>query len=262
MTRRPAATRSPTTSCARCAGACAGCASTAATRSIDGALGELGRAFRLYESDPLDPLYVDLLQRFEDFAEREGSEISDALFRLNHEFPSLPGLAATRLGNALASQEHYVYTRYRIEPEVFWPRLINVLPEAVMERIKQPTILLDFAVTAASLAGLYALLWLFGGPWLGFGFRACLVATAIALVVTLGFYGLALVAARQLGQLVRAAFDQNRLALMRSLGVPRPATLREERERWQQLSQLVVFGEANLAEAFDYTLAPQPEKTE
>lgn len=194
------------------------------------------------------------VEHLEDWLRREKSDRQRARFQLDREYGSPPNLAATELGNVIASYERYSYSRYRIESELFWPRLVESLPEKLLGRIEDRTTLLDFSLATATLALLYGLAAAVFGPSLWDLPRQWLLTGLVAAGVGYCFYRLGVTTASQLGQLVRSAFDLHRLELLKSFGVPQPQSFRSELEVWETLSKLVVYGVEQDDGRFDFDL--------
>jgi len=103
--------------------------------------------------------------------------------------------------------------------------------------------LLDFALTMATLSIVYSLSCVVLGPWIGYrpllwaalAILGCLLATL--------FYNLAISAAANYGDFLRAAFDLHRLKLMQALERPRPISIVSERKQWRELSKLAVYAD-------------------
>jgi hypothetical protein len=131
---------------------------------------------------------------------------------------------------------------YRMEAEIFWPRLRRVIPPEYFGLIEQPRILLDFSLTMASLGAAYALLALLGGPWLWYSPLFWLLLAAVGCLASYLFYWLGVGAARQLGEMVRSSFDLFRLDLMEALARPHPATFLAEQKQWVELSKVAAYG--------------------
>ena len=112
-----------------------------------------------------------------------------------------------------------------------------------MAQVREPKILLDFAVTMATISVVLALGLLTVGPWLWFDFRFWGTIAAVQLVAAGFFYFLSVDAATQYGDMIRSCFDLFRLDLLKQLQFKRPILLTEERTRWEKISQLIVYGQ-------------------
>jgi hypothetical protein len=148
---------------------------------------------------------------------------------------------ATRLGNCLDALDNYSYERYWMEGGVFWPHLEHLMKEDLRDDIENQRILLDFLLALASLSVVVALLAMFVGPWLWLSWLWPGVIV-VSGVVSYLMYRLSIPAAYALGSALRAGCDLYRQDLLLALGLEVPGTLAEERELWQQVSQLVIYG--------------------
>ena len=149
---------------------------------------------------------------------------------------------ATRLGNVICSFGSYPARRYGMESEVFWPHLSHQLDDSARGAIESRKLLLDFALTMATLALSWAALAVFVGPWLMHAFWLWLLLAVGALVLARGFYGMGLRAAEDLGDHVRCAYDLFQLDMLESLGRERPADIEQTRLFWSQQSRLRLYG--------------------
>jgi hypothetical protein len=203
-------------------------------------------------------LIADLRDALESRRELEDLQRREAAFELDSRFGRKDEVFATDLGNIVASYDRYSFTRYQIESELFWPRLVDSLPDDLRNRIDDRTVLLDFTITCATLAWLYGigalaaghLLWNRPALWL-------LVGLAAGLIGYLS-YRMGVIVARQLGSLVRTAFDLYRLDLMEKFGAPRPPDFASEVSTWQTLSRLVVYGNKPGSGAVQFKLESKP----
>jgi hypothetical protein len=105
----------------------------------------------------------------------------------------------------------------------------------------------------ATLGMLFAALAAVGGPWLWLHPRFWTILVAGAGLVCYGiYYRMAVFLATQYGDLVRASFDLFRLELLDALYREHPATRAVELEKWEQASQLQIFGQVR-----DHELRPR-----
>jgi hypothetical protein len=80
------------------------------------------------------------------------------------------------------------------------------------------------------------------GPLIDFSFVSWpLIASGFCLAGT-AFYNLAVIAAKSLGETVRASYDLFRHKLIDALDLPQPADLETERALWGEVSELIQFG--------------------
>jgi hypothetical protein len=169
-----------------------------------------------------------------------------AAIRLDREFGAC--IRATVLGNRLEAIENYSFTRYRMEPEIYWPRLRWVADKAFLAPLDAQRALLDFALTSASLFVLFTLLAAFGGPWLWANLWFWAPVSVVGMAAARFFYMLAIHATDAMGDSMRGAVDLLRLDLLKRLGLERPSDIEAERKLWTQVSHLVVYG--SVAENF------------
>jgi|SRR5579864_1858990 len=200
-------------------------------------------AYSRFNPNSLTSVYRALRARLDEEDERERMRIQGDTATLDRGFGALATVKATRLGNVIDSFNRYPFTRYRMETEVFWPRLQHVIAEDLSAHVGDQRILLDFSLTIASLAALYAALAVLVGPWVSFDPGLWLSTGAGAMGICIFSYFLAVSAAEQLGDLVRSSFDLFRLDLLKALGLERPQLVSAERSTWERMSQLVVYGE-------------------
>lgn len=208
-------------------------------------LRDLAKAYEMYSGEALGNVYDEAKRALMDHDEEERGQIQTEAYTLDRKFGSLHTVKATALGNIIESYQQYPAKRYKLESEIFWPRLRRVVPNEYLVTVHEPRILLDFALAMASLALVYCLIVLMVGPWLWYEFYIWIVLSLASLVVTYFFYRLAVNAAFQYGELVRSTFDLFRLDLMKALGLPPPGNLLVEQKQWEEFSQLIVYGTSN-----------------
>jgi hypothetical protein len=213
-------------------------------------------AYGSYPGEDLKNVYFAVKQQLSDWNDAEEVRIQTDTYALDRQFGTLETVKATTLGNITESYKQYSYKRYRMEADIFWPRLRSVMPAPYLALVQEPQILLDFSLTAASLSGVYAFFALLVGPWLWFNQLLWCWLAGVALFNSYLFYRLGVLSANQLGELVRSSFDLFRLDLMSALGRPLPPTFYSERAQWEELSRLAVYGTVR-----DFALQPKPEKT-
>lgn len=221
--------------------------------AIKDQLKEVVRAYEFYNGNDLGEIYKDLKLKLTEWDDDDEVRIQSDSYNLDRWFGRLPSVRATTLGNVIEAYNFYPYKRYKIEPDIFWPRLRKVITPEFLSQVQESRILLDFLLTMATLAGLYALLALAVGPWLWFNPGLWVSLAGAALIISYFFYRLSIGAAFELGEMVRSSFDLFRLDLMKALQRPRPATLAAEQAQWDELSGLAVYGFSK-----DFSIAPEP----
>jgi hypothetical protein len=184
-----------------------------------------------------------------DTAMLEQSRLLNDAYEYERLFGEGP-LKPLRLGNIVSSYRQYPAQRYGVDAEVFWPRLQHVLKPEHLACLREPRMLLDFALAMASLSGGFSALALFVGPWLWYRPYWWIVLAGIGIYSCWFFYRLAIVAALQLGDMLRASCDLFRLDLIHALGFIRPLNSEEERATWEKLSRIG---------AVDYQIRPVKE---
>ena len=218
-------------------------------------LRDLVTAYGRYSGETLGDVYDEAKRALIDHDEEEREQIQSDASSLDRQFGSLHSVKATGLGNIIESYQQYPAKRYKLESEIFWPRLRKVVPSEYLSTVQEPRILLDFALAMASLALVYCVMVLIVGPWLWYEFDIWILLSLVSLVITYFFYRLAVNAAYQYGELVRSTFDLFRLDLMQALGLPRPANFFVEQKQWEEFSQLIVYGTSG-----NFELAPEGNK--
>jgi hypothetical protein len=206
-------------------------------------LSDLAVYFERYSGEALKPLYERVVRELTDWTEQDSYTLQRCCARLDRRFGTVATIRATSLGNVIEAYNHYGYKRYRLEAELFWSRLKKVIPSGYMNQVREPKILLDFAVTMATISLFLAFGLLTVGPWLWFDFRIWGTIAVVQLVAGAFFYFLSVNAATQYGDMIRSCFDLFRLDLLRQLQFERPSSLKEERTLWERISQLVVYGD-------------------
>lgn len=199
-------------------------------------------ALSTYRGDSLSELYRALRLTFQDWVDDESSRINTARHRFDRNYGSLQSLRANRLGNLVESYTTYSYSRYRIEPEAFWPHLQAHLGDKISGLLTDTRITFDFALSNATLFAIYAMLCLFGGPWL-YPHSAWFVLAMAGLLIAVAAYVIAVGAAEEFGDLYRAAWDLHRTDLLQALHRAAPPSLALELKRWDELSKLATYGQ-------------------
>ena len=219
---------------------------------ISASLAPIVAAYTQYSGESLRLIFRRVKTTLEEWHSRTLSQIQRDAFELDRKFGGVATVRATRLGNVIDAYNQYCDKRYNIYPEIFWPRLRGAIREQdkYLELIDDPAILLDFSLAMASLSALYGLLALFLGPWLWNHPLQWVILAAAGFVVAWFFYTVAVSAAMQSGEFIRATFDLFRLQLMGSLRRPWPPNLQAERAQWAEVSSLAAYGNVKAAEKF------------
>jgi hypothetical protein len=176
--------------------------------------------------------------------ETQKAKFNELSEKLTREFPPprfQQQIMPTRLGNIYKAAELYSLDRYGIDSVVFWPRLLEVLPQTFLERLQETKIAVDtlllfsllcivFSVTAVPYALFYKV-----------GFTLLVIC---ALGIPLGWllYWAALLPAGVYAELIRVAYDLYRRDLIHKFGLQLPSSLMEERKLWEELSSFILLG--------------------
>lgn len=200
-------------------------------------------AYNKYSGNSLGDIYETIKRMLMDWNNEEKVRIQTDTYNLDRQFGTLETLRATALGNIIESYRQYPFKRYKMEAEIFWPRLLLVIKPEYLTLVQEPRILLDFSLTMASLGAIYSFMALLIGPWLWFNLWFWIPQAIVGLIFCIFFYRLGVSAAFQYGEMVRSSFDLFRLDLMANLNRPRPSTFNVEQNQWEELSKLAAYGE-------------------
>ncbi len=148
-------------------------------------------------------------------------------------------LLPTRLGTTLRAAEAYPgdQSRYGMDAVFFWPRLYPLLPDPIRQSLAAARSSLEQLLVTATLCGVFAVTTVvFAAPlrmppsiWI-----PVLVGTAALAVFC---HRAAMEVAVSYGEMVRAAFDTHRRALLTAMGLELPPNLESERALWKALAQ-------------------------
>ena len=174
---------------------------------------------------------------FPSFGKARGSAVRDPLLYL--KYPGDNDHFPTRLGNSLRAAEVHPRNAYGLDSVLLWPHLVAQLPDTAVKSIDAARMSLDFLTVITAAASGYtvfagvAITLEHGGLTLWIA-----VVLASAIIAYVAYCG-AVAAARDYGDQVRTAFDQNRFALLTSLHLPLPNNRPEERRLWSEVNDLV-----------------------
>ncbi|MEQ7009372.1 hypothetical protein ABN028_24680 [Actinopolymorpha sp. B17G11] len=149
-------------------------------------------------------------------------------------------LGPTKFANAMRSLETYGYQRYQLDSQALWSELLSVAPESLRHDEANTNAVVNFFVSLVYLSLTLAVLcaatviredegiaiWATGGMALG----VCIVS-----------YHLSIVSIQAWSSAVCALVNVGRVPLAAQLGLKIPPTLREEREMWLLVGQLVTY---------------------
>lgn len=184
----------------------------------------------------------DSLPTLADYAvSRCGEDIYQFSGELQFSFPGR-ALAPTAMGNVANSIPSYAFTRYRMNIDLFWTRLQEVMqPDPFYAVLQDAKTQLDFLVSLVWLATATTAGWL---PFLAFRstdlWAYLIVAVAGPLSVTT-FNGIAIQNYRAFADLVRSAVDLYRMDLLKALKVGLPDTSSAEGELWAILNRRMSY---------------------
>ena len=178
--------------------------------------------------------------------------IDDAYARLEasgsvRDLPIDPSVVApTALGNAYAVIEEYPYQRYGIDPMVFWPRLLAVLPSDYRASIGEQKTTCDFLLNLSlslTLFTVVAFIIFVAHAVSNQLFSGLALAGGLAALVAYGLYRVVVSETHVLGKLISGAFDLYRACLLEQFGFRRPPSLLEEQALWRELATFIHRGE-------------------
>lgn len=199
-----------------------------------------------YAGQSLSQAYTAIWEKLVAWSDVETLPVSSLQWKFDRAFGPPECIRPTRLGNIIESYTAYPFLRYGIEPDVFWPHLQSRLDAQLLGPMTTAHTILDFALGTSTFAILYSLLCIVSGPWLwNDEWWMWIILAVCGGAVSLVTYQVALCAAEQYGNLFRSTFDLHRFALLDALRRPVPLCHRDERELWDELSQLVVYGRTN-----------------
>lgn len=186
----------------------------------------------------------ELLSLF-DYAEDSWSARELACFNQLQARFGIGAPAPTAMGNIAQSMQSYGITRYGLNLDTFWSRLQPVLQkdETFSGRLQDAKTQLDFLVGCFWLSLGTTIVWV---PALAFTSAPVGLFLALALVgpaLSWCFYRLAAENYLVFGEMIRTSVDLHRFALLESLHVALPKSLRDERALWNALQKVASFGQ-------------------
>jgi hypothetical protein len=122
--------------------------------------------FGVYSGSSVSPAYKEIKDKMLRWESSEDFGLQSATSDVDREYGVFETIRPTRLGNVIESYNFYSYKRYKIETEIFWPRLRSVIKSEYLAVVDGSRILLDFALAMATLSLLFAILVIFVGPWI------------------------------------------------------------------------------------------------
>lgn len=163
---------------------------------------------------------------------------------LQERYSQLPRKAdyflPTRLGNALKALETYASHRYGFDSQTFWYELQAIAPDQLRKDIEIASSVVDFFVGLLYLAALFAVVAL--GVGIAAGDAGSIVAGFVAVGGVPFFYWRAVRSAGESQAAVQALVNTGRFKLAEMFRLQVPATLKQEQEMWQALTDFVAWG--------------------
>lgn len=156
----------------------------------------------------------------------------------------------TALGNAVRRFEVYGWSRYQLNTQTLWYRIVAVVPDATVKAVDTARANVDFFIALLYghlLVAVAATVALATGQH---GSSRLLAAVGMAALTMALAYRLAITATDEWASAVRAMADLARVPLARALGLALPQTLDEERQMWRAVYWLDRAGYSN--QASDY----------
>jgi hypothetical protein len=156
---------------------------------------------------------------------------------IDHEFPpDKTGLLPTQAGNIMAKFEAYPGTHYGMDSVTYWPRIYTILAnEGYLPYISQARSGVDFLLNISLLLVLFGLecilLRILLLPHIGWSLPV------VAFLLAYIFYKAAISSVYNWGGLIAASFDLFRYQLAQALGLKPAGDFKEEKRRWQGLTQ-------------------------
>jgi hypothetical protein len=168
-------------------------------------------------------------------------------------------VAPTAMGNIAESMKGYAYSRYQLNLDTFWSRMQPVLQtkKDFYAGLLDAKTQLDFLVACCWLSGVTTAVWTLLWLWEGHGVAPFLLVAISGPLATRFFYFLAVKNYLAFGDLMRTSVDLYRLELLRSLNLPVPRGIRDERALWRALERVASYGQKG--DDLGYQLSDKPE---
>lgn len=205
-------------------------------------------------------------------------------------------LLPTRLGNVLRASERYADERYKLNSLVVFPKLIHVFPAHFSNELEDKNNRFIFLVHSSFLAYIVGLTALGAvlvntifapfckkpfmpkftiqpfceGGFISRGFMVLspgefLIISLFFLLTGYFLYRIGVDAAREFALHIRAGFDLYRFDLLRQLNQQLPATLNDEKQIWELLSEYFIAGNrlrfADLSMQYQYYEKPRSNQS-
>jgi hypothetical protein len=144
------------------------------------------------------------------------------------------------MGNVGAALDSYGASRYGMNLAFFWSRMQLLIQEKkdVYASLLDAKCQLDFLVVSCWLSMLTGAVWLIVMQWLPFSWLMYFIVLVVAPLIARFLYLLAVENYFVMADLIRSIVDLFRFQLLKSLGIVRPNSIREERAVWLALGDL------------------------
>lgn len=211
-------------------------------RDLQPAVAAVGSALRLNDANAVpavNGLHVTLSKRLDEAVRRLRGEINRLSAERQFTFDS-ERVEATTLGNIARTAPSYAADRYGMNLDALWTRLQKVLQDndKFYQSVLDAKTQLDFLVNFWWLTASTTLFWL---PALALSSRTVFWFLGISVagpLLALLWYRLAARAYGVFSDILRSAVDLYRFDLLKSLHLPLPQGLGDEKELWEQLNRL------------------------
>lgn len=193
------------------------------------------------ELEKLDDEYRDCYAAKKEFPTKSRTRRNEIMRQLAEEFPDKEEyLLPTPFGNVLRSFEIYPRVMYGLEAIDGWGRLLAVVPKDYTELIDSAKSQVDFWINMAVVLVLLQI------EYIGLAYifnQGVLNSWLVILLLVLGTIPpiRATSAAREWGDLIKAAFDMFSPKMREALGFDVPADRDEEKVQWTRFSQAIIY---------------------
>lgn len=207
---------------------------------------KLREALEQYNADEIDELDNDhdrFLRLFDHSAGRAEAAYREFFSEREQEFSPFE-VRATRLGNYSESVRGYAQSRYGMDTQVTWSRLLQVIQkenQTFLETLLDQKGQLDFLVAMLWLTVLSTASWLVILPLLSLEREPVLAVGLAGPALAVLFHRVAMMNYRSFAELQRTAIDLFRLKLLTHLEIEPPVNMADERRTWKALTQALVF---------------------
>jgi hypothetical protein len=188
--------------------------------------------------DSVEKLHTNTIKLFEDAWSKIESMHTALNLKEKSLFPgNLARIGPTQMANFTAVHSEYGISRYGLEIEFFWLRLLKIIKSdsdfyPVLEEAKTQ---LDFSVTVTVLTGITTFIWVPLTFFAAADFFPYALISATGIPLSAVFYNTASQNYRTFAEAVRSAIDLHRFDLLQALHIELPADSEKERETWIKL---------------------------